>query len=314
VDIHESVLELYWEHCAFSDDYPKDVIDAQVDASLLTRVNDNILRLHDLLRDYLISQTEDVAALHKQLLEAYKEKYPGGWHKIPVEDYSYFHSYWHIHAKVVGGDALAAEIADNLIFCQPDISSNDFRKSLEFVNYQLADIAPHLLRENRHVFVLRDCLHSLGNAGKQEANCLLKERQAPNVEYACLEFLGEEGKPYARRLIKESDNWLVLGSCLKLLKEEAKEDARRILTENKYPELTVICLSILGDEAKEDTRRLLRSSNDEDELVYLFPSIGKDNRKEAKVVAQRLLKTTKREFIKTMCQEHLNMWGDDETP
>lgn len=307
-NIQKSAIVMYWEYCAVSDDEPQDVIDALVDASLLTRVDDKTLRLHDLLRDYLISQTEDVVVLHKTLLDAYKAKYPGGWHKIPVEAYSYFHNYWYIHAKVIGDDALAAEIADDLIFCQPNIGSKDFRKSLEFVDYQIADIAPHLLREKRDPFVLRYCLDSLGTDGKQKAHYLLKERLSPYVEYACLEFLGEEGKPYAQRLIKESDNWLVLGSCLNLLKEEAKEDARRILTENKHPELTGICLRILGDEAKEDTRRLLRSSNDEDELVYLFPSIGKDNRNEAKVVAQRLLKTTKREFIKTMCQEHLNMW------
>lgn len=276
-NIQESAIVLYWEHCAVSDDEPKDVIDALVDASLLTCVDDKFLRLHDLLRDYLISQTEDVLALHKTLLDAYKAKYPGEWHEIPVEDYSYFHSYWHIHAKAVGGDALAAEIADDLIFCQPDISSNDFRKSLEFVDYQISDIAHHLLRENRHIYVLRDCLYSLGTDGKKEAHRLLEKRQYPNVEYACLEFLGDEGKQHARRLIKESDNWLVLTFCLKLLKEEAKDDARRILKQNKHPELAVHCLSILGDESIEDIRRLLRSTNNEYELIHLFWLIGKED-------------------------------------
>ncbi|MGR0479979.1 MAG: NB-ARC domain-containing protein [Candidatus Electronema sp. V4] len=114
-NIPESFIVLYWEHFAFSDDEPKDVIDALVDASLLTRVDDDSLRLHDLLRDYLLSQTEDVAALHRQLLEAYKAKYPGGLHTIPYAEPYYFYRYWSIHAEAAGEAAQASAIADALI-------------------------------------------------------------------------------------------------------------------------------------------------------------------------------------------------------
>ncbi len=124
-NIQESAIVLYWEHCAVSDDEPQDVIDALVDSSLLTRVDNDSLRLHDLLRDYLISQTEDVAALHRQLLEAYKAKYPSGWHTISNKDSFYFQKNWWNNAvkarvevelvKEITADLMTSNVLDHII-------------------------------------------------------------------------------------------------------------------------------------------------------------------------------------------------------
>lgn len=97
--IPESAVTMYWEHCRLSDDEPLDVIDALVDASLLSRDEYDALQLHDLLRDYLIKQTKDIAGLHKQLLDAYQAAYPGGWHTIPYESPCYFYNHWHFIVK-----------------------------------------------------------------------------------------------------------------------------------------------------------------------------------------------------------------------
>jgi hypothetical protein len=52
--ITESDLKVYWASFHFSDDDPLDVIDTLVDASLISRVDKRSIRLHDLMRYYLI--------------------------------------------------------------------------------------------------------------------------------------------------------------------------------------------------------------------------------------------------------------------
>ena len=60
---------------------------------------DDFFALHDLIRDYLIFKSgDDIANLHKQLLEAYKAKYPCGWHTISSDDSFYFQKNWWNHA------------------------------------------------------------------------------------------------------------------------------------------------------------------------------------------------------------------------
>lgn len=79
--IPESVLQLYWEHCQQGDYEPLDAVDLLVERSLLIRDKDEFVTLHDLLRDYLIFQSDcDTANLHKQFLETYKAKHPNEWH------------------------------------------------------------------------------------------------------------------------------------------------------------------------------------------------------------------------------------------
>ena len=307
-NIPESVVTMYWEHCAFSDDYPEDVIDALVDASLLTRNQDGSLRLHDLLRDYLIGQTEDVASLHRQLLEAYKVAYPGGWHTIPYVEHFYFYRYWHVHVQVAGEVDLLNIIADNLIQKQPLLSPIALRKCLEFADYQLADIAPHLLKTSKNSHVIVAGLNILGNKAKEDARRFLQEGLYSLVIIASLKILGDEAKEDAKRLIKEHDNPLLIAACFGIVGAEAKEDARRLLKENEHPHVLAACLKILGKEVQEDAKYLLKKSDNSALLCVCLNILGD----EAKEDARRLLKKNEHPHVLAACLNILDNEAKEE--
>ncbi len=297
VMIPESVLKLYWEYCAFNDDYPQDVIDDLLDASLLTRVDDNSVQLHDLLLDYLFKQAENIAELHRQLLESYKAAYPGGWHTIPYAEPYYFYKYWLIHAEAAGETAQVSAIADALIRYQPLLNYRTLLTCLKNVDYQLAEVAPHLLKTNQHPEVLAACLRASGKDAKEDARRLLKINEHPNVLAACLKILGDEAKDDARRLLKESQDSYVIVSCLTILEDEAKDDARRLLKESQDSYVIGTCLKILKDEAKDDARRLLKESQDS----YVIGTCLKILKDEAKDDARRLLKESQDSYVIVSC-------------
>jgi hypothetical protein len=156
--IPQSVLQLYWKHNCQGDDEPLEIISILVKRSLLSRIDDDFVQLHDLLRDYLKNQSGgDVASLHKQLLEAYKAKYPGGWHTIPYEPPFYFLDNWIFHAKNSGDTILASTIAESLIWHQPRLHMFALWDALNFVDYDLEDIANDLLKFNKSADVLDFC-------------------------------------------------------------------------------------------------------------------------------------------------------------
>jgi hypothetical protein len=231
--IPESVLQLYWEHCPQGDYEPMEAVDLLVERSLLSREKDVFVTLHDLLRDYLKNQVGgEEASLHKQLLEAYRAEYAGEWHRIPIAPPYYFHKYWHVHAQAAEEIDQSSVIANELIQKQPWLNLIGLRIALKLVDYQLADVAEHLLKNNKHPQVLVACLNILGNEAKGDAHRLLKEHQHPHVLAACLNVLGNEAKEDARRLIQESNQPDILTASLKILDYEAKEDAKRLLKEH----------------------------------------------------------------------------------
>jgi len=175
--IPESVVTMYWEHCGLNDDYPEDVIDALVDASLLTRDKDGLLRMHDLLRDYLIGHAEDVATLHRQLLAVYKAAYPDGWHTIPYESPFYFFDNWIFHVKKSGDTAQASEIAESLIWHQPRLHIFALWDALNFVDYELEDIANDLLKFNQNEDVQAFCGKIIADKENEAAQRKAKEKE-----------------------------------------------------------------------------------------------------------------------------------------
>ena len=305
-EIPESVLQLYWEHIGQGEYEPLEAVDLLVQRSLLTPgANHNAFVLHDLLRDYLVFQADGkVAGLHKKLLEAYKEKYSGGWQEIPVEKPYYFHRYWHIHAQESGETAQTSCIADDLIRQQPCLSLPQARIGLEFVDYEFKDIAWRLVKESRDQDLLIACLKILGDEAKDNAPRLLKESQNSKVLTACLNILGNEAKEDAQRLLKESRDQDLLIACLKILGNEAKEDARRLLKESQVPDVLSACLKILGNDAKEVARRLLKESKSTEVIKACLHMLND----EAKEDARRLLKESQ---VPDVLTASLNILGNE---
>ncbi len=153
--IPESVLELLWNFRCVEEYEPLDIIDQLVDASLLTRINDKLLSLHDLLRDYLISQSPDIPGFNKQLIDAYEAAYPSGWYTIPVRNPNYFHNNWTYHVEAYASKDKVNSIADELIRKQPLLRWPQLKAALAYVDYKLSDIAPELLLRSQSRWISR---------------------------------------------------------------------------------------------------------------------------------------------------------------
>jgi len=74
--IPESVIEKLWAPMAAAD--IREFIDHCVDRSLARRMNGG-LRLHDLQRDYTVSQRSPLEPLHRKLVESLRTDAPSGW-------------------------------------------------------------------------------------------------------------------------------------------------------------------------------------------------------------------------------------------
>ncbi|CAK8721263.1 hypothetical protein GMJAKD_10465 [Candidatus Electrothrix aarhusensis] len=344
-EIPESVLQLYWEHIGQGEYEPLDAVNLLAQRSLLTFTYDefgtNIL-IHDLIRDYLFCQNDEITMQHRRLLASFVAAYPGGWHKIPYEEScypdkpaSYFYMKWTIHARAACDPVLSEEIASDLIFHQKELSPVELRKALEFVDYDFAAIAPRLLEEHTNRLVIQDCLRILGDNAKGAAHRLLKQSSDNRLLIHCLTLLGKEAKEDARYLLKSSnDEWLsitcirILGEeadasakkilreskdtsavtvCLRLLGEKSKNDAKRLLKESKQPTILTACLDILGNTAKEDAQDLLESSRSEWLTLSCIRILGKD----AEHAALMLIKNTRDKSIKEECQKIVLNWQDN---
>ena len=62
--------------------------------------------LHDLLYDYAVRLAGDPAAAHKQLLDAYRKRCPGGWPAGPDDGYFFTHLRHHLEAAGTSGEIL----------------------------------------------------------------------------------------------------------------------------------------------------------------------------------------------------------------
>ncbi|OUL20117.1 hypothetical protein BV378_30415 [Nostoc sp. RF31YmG] len=92
--IPEAVLQTFWQPLGLDEFDTQDVIDELVSKSLALRDEAGNLRLHDLQFDYVrkqyttsVNEGERIGFLHNRLLNAYSEKYPGGWHSLKNDGY-----------------------------------------------------------------------------------------------------------------------------------------------------------------------------------------------------------------------------------
>uniref|UniRef100_UPI0040562F3F NB-ARC domain-containing protein n=1 Tax=Candidatus Electronema sp. TaxID=2698783 RepID=UPI0040562F3F len=307
--IPESVLQLYWEHCPQGDYEPLDAVDLLVERSLLSRGAGEFVTLHDLLRDYLTHQSGgDVASLHKQLLEAYKAEYPGGWHTIPYEKHFYFYKYWQFHLQAAGEIAQAPVIADALIRQQPWLNLIRLQTALRFADYKFSDIAAYLLKENKHPDVLIACLNILGDEAKESAKRFLQESNQPTILTSCIKILGDEAKEDAKRLLKEHQNPALITACFAILETEAREEMWHFLKESNQPDILIDCLKILGNDAKDDAKRLLKENNQPNILIACMKILGSDAKDDAKY----LLKTSNDPHLLNVCLKLLNQEAKED--
>jgi hypothetical protein len=259
--IPEAVLQLFWEHIGDGEYEPLEAVDLLVQRSLLTPAGEESFTLHDLLRDYLVFQTDgEVAELHRQLLAAYKVKYPGGWYMIPYDE-EYFDINWIYHARLSSDLTQATDIADSLIRNQPLLSLDELMEALKFVNYDLEEIASHLLKINQESEVICLCLQIVPkDEAEKTARCLLKFTEDHEVISECLRILpDEEAKKEARNLLRSSEDYAVIDVCFKMLPDnEAQKEAKSLLKSSKNEIVLSICLKLLGRAADEEARNFLK--------------------------------------------------------
>ncbi len=301
-----------------------------MERSLLIRDKDKLLTLHDLLRDYLLLQSDgDVAKLHKQLLEAYKAKYPGGWHTIPYiyieksyfftkKGYTHFYMTWDYHAREANDTVYAARIADDLIRNQPLLDMADLKIALKFIDYKLHDIAPRLLRINKDISVLKECLELLGNgAEKCDVLIVLKEMinrgdmfndKNKKVIILCLEILEKEASEVAKELLGKNIDRDITYICLKILEKDGIEYARKFFKKDYNHNIIEICLFLFGDELREDARNLLKETDNSAVKMICIHFLGK----EAKNAVIHILETTKDEGQRKFYSDLLLEWEKND--
>jgi hypothetical protein len=109
--IPEAALATFWEREGLNKYDCQDVIDALIGLSLARRDERGRLTLHDLQRDYVRKQIENVSALHLALVEAYRSGCKDGWAGGP--DDGYFFQFLPYHLAEAGlGHELRALLLD----------------------------------------------------------------------------------------------------------------------------------------------------------------------------------------------------------
>ena len=98
--IPEAALQTFWEPEGLDKHDTQDVVERLVERSLARRDDKGHLSLHDLQYDYVRKQAGDLSVLHNQLLSAYAEQCPNGWHTGTNDGYFFEHLAYHL---VVGG-------------------------------------------------------------------------------------------------------------------------------------------------------------------------------------------------------------------
>jgi tetratricopeptide (TPR) repeat protein len=103
-----ATLYIYWGAAGVSESAARKLADLFWSRSLARRDGDGRLRLHDLHRTYLVTlQGPEVEPLHGRLIEAYRARWPKGWHTARDDGYLFDHLAFHLrHA----GPAYAGEL------------------------------------------------------------------------------------------------------------------------------------------------------------------------------------------------------------
>jgi WD40 repeat protein len=132
-----SAVARYWAHSSDATARHTEATLEELAARELLSVDDDSILLHDLQRDFLLLQVEDVSVLHADLLGAYREVVAvgGGWSELPNgEPYIWDHLLYHLRGA---GDAAAvASTATDLAYLSlrsfhssPHAAEHDLRQA-----------------------------------------------------------------------------------------------------------------------------------------------------------------------------------------
>ncbi|MBW4505089.1 MAG: hypothetical protein KME64_01000 [Scytonematopsis contorta HA4267-MV1] len=96
--ISEVVLQTFWQPLGLDEFDIQDIADELVSKSLVSQDDKGYLTLHDLQVDYVRKSLDllGVKSLHNQLLNAYSEKYPDGWHTLDNDGYIFQYLAYHL--------------------------------------------------------------------------------------------------------------------------------------------------------------------------------------------------------------------------
>ena len=92
IEIPEAALQTLWDVDRYD---AQELIDLLVDRSLVMG-GKNVLRLHDLLHDYISKKTENLKLLHRRLIDNYWKKTSGCWSSGPNDGYFFQHLAYHL--------------------------------------------------------------------------------------------------------------------------------------------------------------------------------------------------------------------------
>jgi WD40 repeat protein len=102
LDIPLAAIEVLWGSTGGLDDFDvEELCQRLANHSLVQHLNLNprMLRLHDVVRSYLIDQCANLSALHARLLDAYAAQCEGSWSTGPDDDYFFLYLPHHlVHA------------------------------------------------------------------------------------------------------------------------------------------------------------------------------------------------------------------------
>ena len=98
--IPESAVQTLWGQSDNLEDYQLDFFLTSLNQKSLLRLDgekpNRRVSLHDLQRDYVRAQNSDLLRLHKCLLEGYRKRSPGGWHRGPNDGYFFQELGYHL--------------------------------------------------------------------------------------------------------------------------------------------------------------------------------------------------------------------------
>jgi WD40 repeat protein len=174
-------IEVLWGGAGLKGVKARRLVDRLQARSLLTRDEEDRIRLHDLQGDYLRKEVGDLAPLHRKLVDAYRARCPEGLAKGADDGYFFQRLPWHL---VEGGqkDALRELLLD--------FHWIERKLAATHINAVMEDFLP--FEEERELRLLRDALRLSAHVLVKDPGQLafqilerLRQRDAGNLA-ACL--------------------------------------------------------------------------------------------------------------------------------
>ena len=213
--ISEDTLRILWEPVGLGPFDTQDLIDLLIRRSLVRQDLEGRVTLHALQADYMIAQTEDLAALHRRLLDAYDAACPGGWSTGPNDGY-FFENLAHHLVEVRFADDLLHLLVDGPEWMEAKFQAllsdsstlDDLRLARAHHESPLAafqlGMATQIIESRARTYTpnLLMALVLLGRKGEAQAHARLKANPFEKIDalLAIYDASVELGKPFTESL------------------------------------------------------------------------------------------------------------------